>query len=125
MWSPLDHLERFVMLKKGTETPFTGKYNLHFEKGVYRCKQCHKPLFESDSKFDSQDGWPAFDEVIPGSVLEQKTQPTNKPKYRVSIVKVIWVTLKMAQHLLKKTHTIPSIRQHSILWQTKIQQADF
>lgn len=78
MWSPLDHLERFVMLKKGTETPFTGKYNLHFEKGVYRCKQCHKPLFESDSKFDSQDGWPAFDEVIPGSVLEQKTSANEQ-----------------------------------------------
>ena len=57
-----------ILRKKGTEMPHTGKYNLHFENGAYACAACHHQLFESDSKFESNCGWPSFDEVIPGSV---------------------------------------------------------
>ncbi len=53
------------MLNKGTEQPFTGKYWKHHEDGVYNCKQCGAPLFESESKFDSGSGWPSFDDTIP------------------------------------------------------------
>lgn len=48
--------------------PHTGKYNLHFEDGAYTCAACHQKLFESNSKFESNCGWPSFDEAIPGSV---------------------------------------------------------
>ena len=61
--------ERYTILRrKGTERPFSGKYNLHFEKGKYQCGGCGSALFESAHKFDSGCGWPSFDESIPGSV---------------------------------------------------------
>ena len=47
---------------------FSGKYNLHFKNGNYRCKGCDAVLFESDSKFDSGCGWPSFDRAKKGSI---------------------------------------------------------
>ena len=58
-----------VLRKKGTETAFTGEYWNHFEKGYYACAACHKPLFNSDAKFNSECGWPSFDQAIKGSVI--------------------------------------------------------
>ena len=44
----------------GTEPPFSGKYNAHYETGNYHCICCDEILFESDTKFDSGSGWPSF-----------------------------------------------------------------
>lgn len=60
--------EYYVLRQKGTERPFSGTYNLHFEKGTYVCNACKTPLFESDAKFDSGCGWPSFDDAIEGNV---------------------------------------------------------
>lgn len=49
-----------ITRQKRTEPAFTGKYNKHCEKGMYRCIGCGNPLFSSDAKFDSGTGWPSF-----------------------------------------------------------------
>ena len=55
-----EQLRYYVMKQNGTERPFTGKYDKHFENGDYHCSECGTLLFTSDSKFDSGCGWPAF-----------------------------------------------------------------
>ncbi|MEY3416336.1 MAG: Peptide methionine sulfoxide reductase MsrB [Bacteroidota bacterium] len=64
--------EKYVILNKGTERPFVGKYTDLKDKGVYTCKQCNAPLYTSDSKFDSHCGWPSFDDEIPGAVTRHQ-----------------------------------------------------
>jgi peptide methionine sulfoxide reductase msrA/msrB len=64
----LTPVEEAVILKKGTERPFTGKYNDFFEKGAYACKYCGALLYRSDDKFKSDCGWPSFDDEIKGAV---------------------------------------------------------
>jgi len=60
--------EKKVILHKGTELPFTGKFYHFNEKGTYVCKQCGSPLYHSSFKFDSACGWPSFDDEIPGAI---------------------------------------------------------
>jgi len=60
--------EERVIVNKGTEMPFTGKYYAFWEKGTYVCKRCGAALYHSESKFEADCGWPSFDDEIPGAV---------------------------------------------------------
>lgn len=49
-----------ICWQKGTEPPFSGKYNKHYEPGAYHCVCCDHELFKSETKYDSGSGWPSF-----------------------------------------------------------------
>lgn len=60
--------EQRVILHKGTERPHTSEFAGKQDAGTYICRQCNAPLYQSKNKFDSQCGWPSFDDEIKGQV---------------------------------------------------------
>ena len=58
-----------VLREKGTEAPFTGKFYKTTDNGMYVCGACGQELFSSDTKFDSDCGWPSFDRSLAGNVV--------------------------------------------------------
>lgn len=67
----------YVLREKGTERPFTGKFYLHKDKGVYTCAACGNELFTSDMKFDSHCGWPSFDREIKGGKIKTEVDSSH------------------------------------------------
>ena len=67
-YNKLTEAEKRIIIRKGTEYPNTGEYNKHYEDGIYICRQCNQQLYQSSSKFNSNCGWPSFDDEIDGAV---------------------------------------------------------
>ncbi len=61
--------EKRIIEQKGTEPPFSGKYDNFYKKGIYVCRKCNTPLFSSKAKFNSGCGWPSFDDTFPNAVV--------------------------------------------------------
>ena len=74
--------EERIIIHKGTERPFTGEFYEHTEKGTFTCKQCGATLFYSEDKFDSDCGWPSFDDEIDSAV----TRITDADGRRTEII---------------------------------------
>jgi methionine-R-sulfoxide reductase len=68
----LTDFEEYVIIHKGTERPFTGEYTNFKGKGTYVCKQCGTALYKSSDKFNSECGWPSFDDEIKGAVTKTR-----------------------------------------------------
>jgi peptide-methionine (R)-S-oxide reductase len=67
----------YVTRQKGTERPFTGKYNDNKEKGMYKCVCCGEDLFSSDTKFESGTGWPSFYKPAGGDMIKEEVDRSH------------------------------------------------
>jgi len=69
--------EERVILGRGTEAPYSGRFYRHAESGTYLCRRCDAPLYRSGDKFDAHCGWPSFDDAIEGAV-ERRPDPDGR-----------------------------------------------
>jgi methionine-R-sulfoxide reductase len=83
----------YVLRQKGTERPFTGKFEAHWELGLYTCAACGNELFKSNTKFDAGCGWPSFYEAL------DKTKIIEKMDYSHGMTRVEIMCAKCGGHL--------------------------
>lgn len=69
--------EYYITRKKGTERAFTGAYCELHTPGLYGCKCCNEPLFDSTEKFESHSGWPSFTEPVKDNVIKYETDRSH------------------------------------------------
>lgn len=81
----LSEMEYYVLRQKGTERAFTGEYWDNHEKGMYNCRACGLPLFNSDTKFESGTGWPSFYKPI-NSTNVKEIQDKSHGMVRTEVV---------------------------------------
>ncbi|MBC8242806.1 MAG: peptide-methionine (R)-S-oxide reductase MsrB [Verrucomicrobia bacterium] len=79
--------EYHILRRKGTERPFTGKFDPHFKDGTYTCKGCGTPLFLSDTKYNSGCGWPAFFKSIDNTIDETRDNSLGMVRIEITCKK--------------------------------------
>ena len=86
--------EQFKVLRlKGTERPFTGKFEDHWDSGTYVCAACGNELFNSGSKFDAGCGWPSFYEAL------DKTKVIERKDFSLGMERIEIICAKCGGHL--------------------------
>ena len=83
----LNQNERDILENKGTEPPFSGEYNYFFEAGVFICRACQSPLYESNTKFNSGCGWPSFDDEIEGAIVRYEDLSLGRKRTEICCAK--------------------------------------
>ncbi|VDN91946.1 unnamed protein product [Brugia pahangi] len=81
----LSPLEYSVAREGGTERPFSGKFNKHFESGLYICRCCGAQLFNSDAKFKSTCGWPSFSKSVDNDLNIVRLKDTSMEMERIEV----------------------------------------
>jgi methionine-R-sulfoxide reductase len=76
-WKKLLTPEQFRITRhKGTEYAFSGEYCEAHDPGLYACRCCGTPLFDSRQKFESGTGWPSFTEGVKDNVIKYEDDRT-------------------------------------------------
>jgi peptide-methionine (R)-S-oxide reductase len=73
----LNDLQYKVTRQKGTEPPFSGKYNNFKEEGIFRCIGCGEVLFDSQTKYNSGSGWPSFFQPAEEAKIRTETDSSH------------------------------------------------
>ena len=79
--------ERSIIVDGNTETPFSGEYNNYKSNGVYVCRSCDLKLFNSIAKFNSDCGWPSFDDAIEGTVNKRRDASLGRIRTEITCAK--------------------------------------
>ena len=109
--NPLSKEEEKVVVHKGTEPPFSGKYDAFFNEGTYVCRRCNTPLYTSNSKFHSSCGWPSFDQEIKGAVTHIPDFDGIRTEIQCSACKAHLGHVFFKEHFTKKNirHCVNSL----------------
>ena len=83
----LNKEEYEIIVNKGTEAPFSGEYNDHFDSGYFVCRACNSKLYESNTKFDSGCGWPSFDDEIAGAIIRYEDNSLGRQRVEICCAK--------------------------------------
>lgn len=84
--SELSEQEKAILFQGETEIPFSGELLHEKRKGLFTCKVCNTPLFDSQTKFESGTGWPSFDKALPNAVeyFDDTSHGMNRVEVRCS-----------------------------------------
>jgi peptide-methionine (R)-S-oxide reductase len=99
-----------VLRRAATEAPWTGEYVSTKTPGVYHCRACGATLFESDTKFDSQSGWPSFDDAIPGAVKEVEDRSHGMVRVEIRCARCD----SHLGHVFRGEHMTPKNTRHCV-----------